>query len=52
MLSMLRDSEVREGMSILLAFVKGLGSSKGKEKEEIVKQNPDTRKFNKNWLFL
>lgn len=52
MLSMLRDSEVREGMSILLAFVKGLGSSEGKEKEEIVKQNPDTRKFNKNWLFF
>ncbi|MEK5100836.1 DUF1641 domain-containing protein [Cytobacillus sp. FSL M8-0252] len=52
MLSMLRDSEVREGMSILLAFVKGLGSSEGKEKEEIVKQNLGTRKFNKNWLFF
>lgn len=51
MLSMLRDTEVREGMSILLAFVKGLGS-KSEGKEEKGKQNSERRKFNKNWLLF
>lgn len=47
MLSLLRDAEMREGLSILLAFVKGLGASEERETQKLKSSS-----FNKNWLFF